>query len=106
MPIAITSKNFAAEVEQETKPIVMDLFASWCGPCQQMKPIFKELEAELGSTYKFAEVDVDEARDISIKYAVTSVPTFLFIKNGQVKGKEMGYMSKEDLKQKIRLYLD
>lgn len=106
MPIAITSKNFATEVEQETKPIILDLFASWCGPCQQMKPIFKELETEMNGSYKFAEVNVDDARDISIKYAVTSVPTFLFIKNGQIKGKEMGYMSKEDLKQKIHHYLD
>lgn len=106
MPITVTNQNFETEVEKETKPIVMDLYASWCGPCQQMKPIFSELETELGDLYKFVEVNVDDAREISIKYNVTSVPTFIFIKNGQVQGQQMGYMSKDTLKAKIKSYLD
>lgn len=106
MPITVTNQNFQTEIEKETKPIVVDLYASWCGPCQQMKPIFKELETELGDLYKFVEVNVDDAREISIKYSVTSVPTFVFIKNGQVLGKEMGYMNKDTLKAKIKNYLD
>jgi len=105
MAVTITNDNFKVEIEQEKKPIVLDVFASWCGPCQQMMPIFKELEKELGTTYKFAELNVDDARDISIKYGVTSVPTFIFIKNNEVKSKETGYMSKEDLKAKIEAYL-
>ena len=101
MAIAITQDNFEKEIQQETKPVVLDVYASWCGPCQQMMPIVEELEQELGDTYKFAKLNVDEARDISIKYGVISVPTFLFIQNGEVKGKETGYMSKEVLKEKI-----
>ncbi len=105
MAVAITNDNFKAEIEQAQGPIVLDVFASWCGPCQQMKPIFEELEEELGDSYKFAELNVDDARDISIKYGVTSVPTFIFIKDGEIKGKETGYMSKDDLKGKIQSHL-
>jgi len=102
MPIAITQENFTQEIAQSTLPVVLDVYASWCGPCQQMVPIFSELEKELGSKYKFAKLNVDEARDLSIKFGVTSVPTFIFIKNNEIRGKETGYMSKEDLEEKIQ----
>lgn len=105
MPVAITNDNFKSEVEAYKGPLIIDIFASWCGPCQQMTPIFDELEKELSKEYKFGKINVDDARDISIKYGVTSVPTFIFINNGEIKGKETGYMSKEDLKAKIQSYL-
>jgi thioredoxin 1 len=105
MSLNITSENFATEIEQSKDPIIIDVYASWCGPCQQMMPIFDELAQELGDTYTFAKLNVDEGRDISIKYGVTSVPTFVFLKDGQVKAKETGYMNKEDLKTKIEEHL-
>lgn len=105
MAIGITQENFDTEITQSTMPIVLDVYATWCGPCQQMAPIIEELEKELGSKYKFAKLNVDEAREISIKYGVTSVPTFVFIKDGTVVGKETGYMSKEVLKEKIEAAL-
>jgi len=100
MPIAINSDNVKKEVNESSLPVIIDVFATWCGPCQQMMPIFEELEKELSDTYKFASLNVDEARELSIEYGVTSVPTFIFVKNGEIKGKETGYMSKEDLKRK------
>ena len=105
MAVSITQENFDAEITKATMPIVLDVYATWCGPCQQMLPILEELEKELGSKYIFAKLNVDEAREISIKYGVTSVPTFVFIKGGKVKGKETGYMSKEVLKEKIEAAL-
>ncbi len=99
--ISITAENFDKEIKQESRPIVLDVYANWCGPCLQMMPIMEELSQELSSKYKFAKLNVDEARDISIQYGVISVPTFLFIKDGKVKGKEVGYMSKESLQEKI-----
>lgn len=105
MAIAITNDNFKTEIEAYQGPIIVDIYASWCGPCQQMAPIFEELESELGKEYKFTKINVDDARDISIKYGVTSVPTFMFINHGEIKGKETGYMSKDDLKVKIQSYL-
>lgn len=105
MPIAITNENIEKEIKSHKGPVVLEVYASWCGPCQQMAPLFAELEAELKNRYKFAKLNVDEAREISIEYGVTSVPTFIFIQDGQVKGKETGYMSKEDLRSKIETIL-
>ena len=105
MAVSITATNFEEEIKNSAKPVVVKVYAEWCGPCQQMVPTFAEIEQEFGETYKFAKLNVDEARDISIQYGVTSVPTFIFIQGGEVKGKESGYMSKEDLQEKIKKHL-
>jgi len=103
MFISITPENHEAEIKLAPKPVVLDIYATWCGPCQQMDPILEELAKEYGDDYTFAKLNVDEAREISIKeYGVTSVPTFVFIKNGIVKGKETGYMSKETFESKMK----
>ncbi len=102
---SLTNENYKQEIEQSTKNVVIDVYASWCGPCQMMAPIFDELAKELEGNYKFAKLNVDEARDLSIKFGVTSVPTFLFIKNNQVAGRETGYMDKQDLVDAIKKYL-
>lgn len=105
MVVTVNKDNFEQEVEKSSKPVIVDVSATWCGPCQQMKPIFEQTAQDLHETYKFAELNVDEAREIAIKYGVTSVPTFIFIKDGQVKGKERGYMPQDDLKTKITEHL-
>lgn len=105
MPIPITNENVDKEIKNFSGPVVLEVYAIWCGPCQQVAPLFAELEIELKHRYKFAKLNVDEARDISIEYGVTSVPTFLFFNNGQLKGKETGYMDKDTLRTKIQTIL-
>ena len=105
MATDLTQENYAAEVEQSSQPVVIDCYADWCGPCQQMTPIFEELEKELGATYKFTKVNIDNARELVTQLGVTSVPTFVFVKDGKVVGKESGYMSKDVLKEKIESHL-
>lgn len=105
MVVAITQHNAEHEIAQSTLPIVIKIYASWCGPCQQMTPVFEELSKELAGKYKFAQLNVDEARELSIKYGVTSIPTFIFIKNNTVVGKEVGYIGKEELKGLIEDHL-
>jgi len=105
MPTIINKDNFEADIRASNMPIVIDVYATWCGPCQQMKPIFAELEKEFGDQCKFASLNVDEARDLSIMFGVTSVPTFIFYKNGQIHSKDTGYMSKEALKSRIQDFI-
>lgn len=105
MPITINKDNFEQEIKNSKTPIVIDVYATWCGPCQQMKPIFTELAKEFENRCKFAELNVDEARDISIMFGVTSVPTFIFYNDGEMHSKDTGYMSKEALKNCIEDFL-
>lgn len=102
MVTGINTQNFDKEIKHSDKPILIDVYAKWCGPCQHMEPIIEELAKELGHQYKFAKLDVDEAREIAIAYGITSVPSFLFIKNNTVLAKEIGYMSKDVLERKLK----
>lgn len=106
MPITINKDNFEADIRASKMPIVIDVYATWCGPCQQMKPIFHELEKEFEGRCTFASLNVDEARDISIMFGVTSVPTFIFYRNGQMHSKDTGYMSKESLRARVEDFIE
>lgn len=103
--ITINKDNFEKEIKQNDKPVVIEVYATWCGPCQQMKPIFTELSQEFENRCKFAALNVDEVRDLSIMFGVTSVPTFVFYYNGEMHSKDTGYMSKEALKSRVEEFL-
>ena len=103
--VIITNQNFAQEVERAQKPVIVDVFATWCGPCQQVAPIFEELAEELSEHYVFASLDIDQARDIAVQFKVSSVPTFLFFKQGVLVGRTTGYMNKGAIKAKIQEFL-
>lgn len=104
---AVTKENIAALMEESVKkPLIVDVFALWCGPCMSMKPSYDQLAQELGDVYTFAELNVDQARDVAINFNVTSVPTFIFIKNKAIVGREVGYMPKDDLKNLLKRYFE
>lgn len=101
----ITDTTFGSLVEKAQLPVVIDVFATWCGPCQHMAPAFEELATQYAGTYTFLKLDVDEARALAIQFGITSVPTFLFFKAGRLVGSELGYMNKSELENKIKQHL-
>jgi thioredoxin 1 len=102
MPLAVTQDNYEKEILQSHLPVVVDVYAVWCGPCQQLAPIFDELAAAYSSTVKFAKLNVDEARELSIRLGVTSIPTIFFFKDGKVVDTVVGYVGKRELEEKIK----
>ena len=92
----ITKENFQKEVIESEKPVLLDFFATWCGPCQSLMPVIEEIAAER-SDIKVAKIDVGEQRDLARKYRVMSVPTLLVLKNGEVVNRTMGAMPKYEV---------
>ncbi len=84
--------------KQTDKPLIIKAFASWCGHCKVMKPLFEQLEQELGSAYTFAEFDIDQSPELAEQFNISSIPVFLVIKNGKETGRELGEMSYDKLK--------
>ena len=105
MATIISTANFKQEVLDSTLPVVIDVYATWCGPCKQMMPIVDELAKELAATCKIVKLNIDEERDLAVQYNVSSIPTFVFIKDGKLVAKETGSMSKITLKNKIEGHL-
>ena len=83
--LIFTSENFEKEVLQSDKPVLVDFFATWCGPCKAMHPVLEELDLE--EDFKVGQVDIDEYPELVSKYRIMSVPFFIVFKNGEVAGK-------------------
>jgi len=100
MALAISKDNFQEVLSQE-KPVVIDFWAEWCGPCRMVAPIVDELAAEYEGRVVIGKCDVEENDDITMKYGVRNIPTIVFIKNGEVVDKQVGAATKDALKTKI-----
>ncbi len=94
--VHVTTDNFESEVIKAEQPVLVDFFATWCGPCQMVGPIFEQLSEEVPNV-KFVKVNVDEETDIARQYRVTSIPTFVLIKKGQAVKTEVGALPKSAL---------
>lgn len=92
----ITVANFETEVLKSEKPILIDFWATWCGPCKTMAPIVEEI-AEERTDIKVCKIDVDQEPELARQYRVMSIPTFLVFKEGEVVKRDMGVMSKEEV---------
>ena len=90
-------KNFGEVVIQETKPTLVDFWAPWCGPCRAIGPILEELASEYNDRVNIVKVNVDDNPATAVKYGVQSIPTLIFVKNGQVQDKKIGLLSKNQL---------
>ena len=94
MEITLTSQNFETEVLQSEKPVLVDFWATWCGPCMRQAPIIEEIEAE---GYTVGKVDVDQEPALAQQFRIMSIPTLLVFKNGKEANRVVGLTSKNDL---------
>jgi thioredoxin len=97
-PVDVTDATFEAEVLKSPVPVLLDCWAPWCGPCQRMTPVMRELAADLAGQVKVAKLNVDQNPALSGKLAIQSIPTILLFRNGQVIAQTMGAVPKEGLK--------
>ena len=100
----INSSEFSGLL-QEDKLLVVDFFATWCGPCKKLSPTLDEVSEELGEQVNMVKVDVDESEDLAMNYGIRSVPTVLFFKNGQQVDKFVGALPKSEIVAKIQAQL-
>ena len=94
--LTITKNNFQEEVIRSEKPVLLDFWASWCGPCRMIAPAVEEVAAQRPDIL-VCKVNVDEAQELAISYGVSSIPTLLVFKNGQVVNKSIGAIPKEKI---------
>lgn len=99
--LKVTSQNFEKEVLQSEKPVLVDFYADWCGPCKMLAPIIEEIANE-NEDIKVVKINVDGAQDIAVKYDVMSIPTTVVIKNGQEVDRTVGYVGKETILNMIK----
>ncbi|MCI8637191.1 MAG: thioredoxin [Clostridia bacterium] len=95
--LKITNQNFEEEVLKSDKPVLVDFYATWCGPCQMMSPIIDEIAEENADTLKVGKVNIDENQDLAIKYNVMSIPTIIIVKNGKVEKTFVGVTDKNEI---------
>ena len=94
--VTLTKDNFEQEVLKSEKPVLVDFWAAWCGPCKMLSPIVDEIAGER-SDIKVGKVNVDEESALAVQFKVASIPTLILFKNGQIAGQSVGYVSKDQV---------
>lgn len=102
MALLLTEANFQSEVIDSDQPVLVDFWAEWCGPCKMIGPVIDQVATDLEGQAKVGKVNVDDARELAVKYGVRSIPLLLFFKNGEVKDQIVGAnVTKDMLKAKL-----
>lgn len=96
MSLVITKENFESEVLKSDKPVLVDFWAAWCGPCKMLSPVIDEI-AEERSDIKVGKINVDEQPELASQFAVMSIPTLIVFKNGEIANKSIGVQPKDTI---------
>jgi len=105
MALVITDANFDEEVLKSDKPVLVDFWAEWCGPCRMVGPVVEELAKEFEGKAVVGKVDVDSNPEISMKFGIRNIPALLFFKGGEIVDKQIGAVPKSVLAQKLNAQL-
>ena len=95
--ISLNEKNFDEEVLKSDKPVLIDFWASWCGPCKMMSPVIDAIAEEMGEKVKVCKINIDEEQNLAVKYNVMSIPTFIVIKDGKEVSISVGVQDKAEI---------
>ena len=104
--VTITKENFEAEVVGAKVPVVMDFWATWCGPCQMQAPIFHAFAEKHADTAVFGKVNVDEQPQLALNYQIVSIPTLVFMKDGMFQKKMVGLQTQDAIEDYLKTLLD
>lgn len=103
MEITLTNANFKSEVLDSALPVLVDFWATWCGPCRMMAPVVEEIAKEYAGRLKVGKVNVDDEQALAMQYGIVSIPTVMLFRNGQPVQTEVGYMEKAQLLSRLGL---
>ena len=100
--LTITGQNFEQEVLLAKEPVLVDFWATWCGPCRMLAPVIEEIANEYAGKVKVGTVNVDDERELALEYGVSSIPTVMVFQNGEIKATSVGYRPKEEIEQLLK----
>lgn len=104
--VIINKSNFENEVINADKPVLLDFYADWCGPCKMLSPVLSEIVDEYADVLRVAKVNVDDEPELAMKFKVSSIPMLVLFKNGKIISTSVGYRPKDEILNELKLYMN